>query len=52
MSWLEVENVSLAFGGLKAVDNLSFSVERGKVLTHRRLLYTSSACDEKRSEYN
>ena len=33
MSWLEVENVSLAFGGLKAVDNLSFSVEPGKVFT-------------------
>ncbi|WP_323790157.1 ABC transporter ATP-binding protein [Thalassovita sp.] len=33
MSWLEVENVSLAFGGLKAVDDLSFSVEPGKVFT-------------------
>lgn len=33
MSWLEVENLSLAFGGLKAVDELSFSVEPDTVFT-------------------
>lgn len=33
MSWLEVKNLTLAFGGLKAVDNLSFSVEPDTVYT-------------------
>ena len=33
MSWLEVENLTLTFGGLKAVDNLSFSVEPDTVYT-------------------
>lgn len=33
MSWLEVDNLSLAFGGLKAVDELSFSVEPDTVFT-------------------
>ncbi|MBR9843597.1 MAG: ABC transporter ATP-binding protein [Rhodobacteraceae bacterium] len=31
MSLLELENVTLKFGGLTAVDNLSFSVEEGEV---------------------
>ena len=31
MSLLELENVTLKFGGLTAVDNLSFSVEQGEV---------------------
>jgi len=31
MSLLELENVTLKFGGLVAVDNLSFSVEEGEV---------------------
>ncbi|MDO6798889.1 ABC transporter ATP-binding protein [Shimia thalassica] len=31
MSLLEIENVTLKFGGLTAVDNLSFSVEQGEV---------------------
>ncbi|MFC3614990.1 ABC transporter ATP-binding protein [Lutimaribacter marinistellae] len=31
MSLLEIENVTLKFGGLTAVDNLSFSVEEGEV---------------------
>ncbi|MCF6322019.1 MAG: ABC transporter ATP-binding protein [Rhizobiaceae bacterium] len=33
MSLLEVENLSIHFGGLKAVDNVSFSVEEGEVFT-------------------
>lgn len=28
---LEIKNLSIAFGGLKAVDNLSFSIERGQI---------------------
>ncbi|HSG56449.1 MAG TPA: ATP-binding cassette domain-containing protein, partial [Paracoccaceae bacterium] len=31
MSLLELENVTLRFGGLTAVDNVSFSVEEGEV---------------------
>ena len=31
MSLLEIENVTLKFGGLTAVDNLSFTVEEGEV---------------------
>lgn len=33
MSRLELDNVSVAFGGLKAVDGLSFAVEPGEVFT-------------------
>lgn len=33
MSLLDVKNLSIAFGGLKAVDNLSFSVIEGEVFT-------------------
>lgn len=33
MSLLDVKNLSIAFGGLKAVDNLSFSVTEGEVFT-------------------
>lgn len=33
MSLLEVQGLSIAFGGLKAVDNVSFSVEEGEVFT-------------------
>ena len=33
MSWLEVESVTLTFGGLKAVDQLSFAIEPGTVFT-------------------
>ena len=31
MSFLEFENVTLKFGGLTAVNDLSFSVEQGEV---------------------
>ena len=30
MSLLEIENVTLRFGGLVAVDNVSLTVERGR----------------------
>ncbi|MGY8994225.1 MAG: ABC transporter ATP-binding protein [Rhodospirillales bacterium] len=33
MSWLEVNNLTLTFGGLKAVDSLSFSVDRDSIFT-------------------
>lgn len=33
MSALEIESVSLSFGGLKAVDGLSFAVEPGEIFT-------------------
>lgn len=33
MSLLQVENLSIAFGGVKAVDGVSFSVEAGEVFT-------------------
>jgi len=33
LSLLEVENLSIHFGGLKAVDDVSFSVEEGEVFT-------------------
>lgn len=33
MSLLQVENLSIAFGGVKAVDGVSFSVEPGEVFT-------------------
>ncbi len=33
MSLLQVESLSIAFGGVKAVDNVSFSVEPGEVFT-------------------
>ena len=31
MELLELENVSIAFGGLKAIDNVSFSIEEGTI---------------------
>ena len=31
MSLLEIENLSISFGGLKAVDDVSFTVEEGSV---------------------
>lgn len=31
MALLELENVSIAFGGLKAIDNVSFSIEKGTI---------------------
>jgi len=33
MSLLQVDNVSLAFGGIRAIDGVSFSVEPGEVFT-------------------
>ena len=33
MSYLKVENLSLQFGGLKAVDQVSFEVEKGEIFT-------------------
>jgi len=33
MSLLQVESLSIAFGGVKAVDNVSFSVEPGEIFT-------------------
>jgi branched-chain amino acid transport system ATP-binding protein len=33
MSFLEISNLSLSFGGLKAVDDVSFHVDRGEVFT-------------------
>jgi branched-chain amino acid transport system ATP-binding protein len=33
MSFFEVQGISLQFGGLKAVDNVSFSVARGEIFT-------------------
>lgn len=33
MSLLQVESLSIAFGGVKAVDNISFTVEPGEVFT-------------------
>ncbi len=33
MSFLVAENISLQFGGLKAVDQVSFAVERGEIFT-------------------
>ena len=32
MALLELENVSIAFGGLKAIDNVSFSIEEGTIV--------------------
>jgi len=29
MSFLEIENLSISFGGVKAVDDVSFAVEEG-----------------------
>ena len=34
MALLELENVSIAFGGLKAIDNVSFSIEEGTIFGH------------------
>ena len=31
MSLLEIENLSISFGGVKAVDDVSFTVEEGSV---------------------
>ena len=33
MSCLHAENLSLHFGGLKAVDSVSFAVEKGEILS-------------------
>jgi len=33
MSFLEIDNLSLSFGGLKAVDEVSFHVDKGEVFT-------------------
>ena len=33
MSLLQVESLSIAFGGVKAVDNISFEVQEGEVFT-------------------
>ena len=32
MALLELENVSIAFGGLKAIDNVSFSIQEGTII--------------------
>ena len=32
MSYFRAENISLHFGGLKAVDSVSFAVEKGEIL--------------------
>ncbi|MGG1399092.1 ABC transporter ATP-binding protein [Bacillus salipaludis] len=32
MSLVSIENVTLQFGGLKAVDNVSFTIEKGKII--------------------
>jgi branched-chain amino acid transport system ATP-binding protein len=32
MSLVSIENVTLQFGGLKAVDNVSFTIEKGKIM--------------------
>jgi len=31
MSFLEIQNLSISFGGVKAVDDVSFSIEEGSV---------------------
>ncbi|MDP7610973.1 MAG: hypothetical protein QGH62_00870 [Nitrospinaceae bacterium] len=31
MNLLEIENLSISFGGVKAVDDVSFTVEEGSV---------------------
>ena len=33
MSFFEIDNLSLSFGGVKAVDSASFSIEKGEVFT-------------------
>ena len=33
MSYFRAENLSLHFGGLKAVDAVSFAVEKGEILS-------------------
>jgi ABC-type branched-subunit amino acid transport system ATPase component len=33
MSYFRAENLSLHFGGLKAVDSVSFAVEKGEILS-------------------
>ena len=33
MSFFEIENLSLSFGGVKAVDGVSFSLNKGEVFT-------------------
>jgi branched-chain amino acid transport system ATP-binding protein len=33
MSFFEIENLSLSFGGVKAVDDASFSMDKGEVFT-------------------
>jgi branched-chain amino acid transport system ATP-binding protein len=33
MSFFTVDSISLQFGGLKAVDNVSFSVTKGEIFT-------------------
>ena len=33
MSYFRAENISLHFGGLKAVDSVSFAVEKGEILS-------------------
>ena len=35
MSYFRAENLSLHFGGLKAVDAVSFAVEKGEILSIR-----------------
>ena len=36
MSYFRAENLSLHFGGLKAVEFVSFAVEKGEILSHHR----------------
>ena len=33
MSFFEIENLSLSFGGVKAVDDVSFTMNEGEVFT-------------------
>ena len=35
MALLEVKNLSISFGGLKAVDNFQISIEKGSFTAHR-----------------
>ena len=38
MNFFTVDSISLQFGGLKAVDSVSFSVAKGEVEPHEDLL--------------
>ena len=45
MAMLEVKNIGISFGGLKAVDNFSLTIEKGQLYGFAFLLIKRDSCN-------